>query len=428
MLQSRQGVGNSLLFFVLLASCGGEPPGGSSPEAASDPLSDVPEAQAAFDEAAALWGNDNRASIAKLEEAIALDPDFLQAHATMSYRYAWIHQNWNRTDSIAQKALQYAESAMGLDPQASASLTAMGAYHYRVRKDYPRAMEIYDEGAELYPENQHFLRMGAHVARRQGDWDRALEILNRSEEIAPSLDAIQAIAENHEYNRRWDEAVAAYQEHARRAPESTLGPSSIAWIAVYQHGDLGPIREFLDSRPSGWALPRWNMEMLSREYEAALAVMDEATTEVFNWQQGLGPRAMYRGIALLQLGREAEGEAALEEAREVMASWLPASEEDPRVHGALAHIYAALGMRDDAVRSAERALELLPPEKDALLGPFNVMTVARIHAILGEGGHAVERLEQVFSMPGPGSLAVLRIDPVWDNIRDDPAFQAFVEE
>ena len=98
------------------------------------------------------------------------------------------------------------------------------------------------------------------------------------------------------------------------------------------------------------------------------------------------------------------------------------------MHGALAHIYAALGMRDDAVRSAGHALELMPPEKDALLGPFNVMTVARIHAILGEGGPAVERLEQVFGMPGPGSLPMLRIDPVWDNIRDDPVFQAFVEE
>jgi tetratricopeptide (TPR) repeat protein len=422
----RRTIGFGLLAVLLLSSCGGEPPDAPA-DSAQEPLSDVPEAQAAFEEANELWGDDNRASLAKLEEAIELDPDFLEAHATLSYRYAWIHQNWNRTDSIAQKALHHAEYAMELDPEAVAALSAMGAYYYRILKDYPRAMEVYDQGVELHPENQHFLRMSAHVARREGDWERALQILNRAEEIRPSLDAIQAIAENHEYSRRWDEAVSAYQEHARRAPESTLGPSSIAWIAAYQHGDLEPVREFLDSRPSGWSLPKWNLAMLSRDYEAALAVMDQSTTEVFNWQQGLGPMAMYRGIALAQLGREAEAQTAMEEARQVMESWLPASENDPRVHGALAHIYASLGMRDEALRSAEHALELMPPEKDALLGPFNVMTVARIHAILGEAGPAVEQLEQLFSMPGPGSRPMLSLDPVWDNVRDAPAFQAFLE-
>jgi tetratricopeptide (TPR) repeat protein len=235
----RLSVSWALPFLLLVPACGGEPAEEPAEEAAVEveeaaaepeaPLSDVPEAQAAYDESMELWSTDGRASLAKLHEAIQLDPEFLEAYATLSNRYARIHQQYDRSDSIAQNALTFAEQAMEMDPDAWASLSAMGAYHYRVEKDYPNALEIYSRGANLYPENTLFIRMQAHVARRAGDWDGALELLQRSEEMEPTLDAIQAILENHYYNRRWEEAAAAAREHAQRAPNSTLGPSNLAW-------------------------------------------------------------------------------------------------------------------------------------------------------------------------------------------------------
>lgn len=415
---------------LLASSCGGEPadePVGEASAEASAPLSDIPEAQAAYDESLELWGTDNPASVAKLHEAIAFDPDFLDAHALLAYRYAWIHQNWDRSDSIAENALGFAENAADLAPDSEGALSAMGAYYYRVRKDYPRALEIYSRATELYPENLHFLRMQAHVARRRGDWAQALDLLDRAEAVSPTLDAITAIAENHYMNRRWEAARAAYQEHARRAPESTVGPSNLAWLAFDQTGDTGPVREFLATRPSGWSLQRWNLEMLDRDFEAALAVMDASTTEVFNWQQGLGPRAMYRGIALRELGRETEAMEAFQEARGVMEAMLPDLEDDCRVHGALGEIYALLGMREEAVRAARRAVEVLPPEKDAYSGPHNVAALARVYSIVGDADAAVEQLEYLLSIPSPITRWGLRSAPVWDNIRDHPSFQALLE-
>ena len=280
---------------------------------------------------------------------------------------------------------------------------------------------------QLYPENGHFLRMSAHVARRQGDWDRALQILMQAEEIAPSNDALQAIVENHWYSRRWDELMDAAREYARRNPDAAFGPDYMAWGEYARTATTQPIRDFLAGQPSTERTQeRWTLEMMDGDYAAALAAMDASTTEVFWGQYGMAPRAYYRGVALQSLGREAEGRDALLEAKELVESMLPELDHDCRMHGALGLINATLGNRDEAVREAERGLELIPPEKDALIGSYNVLTLAEVHSILGEAEPAVEQLRFLLSIPSEVNEASLEVRGVWDNIREHPAFQALL--
>jgi serine/threonine-protein kinase len=412
----------------VITSCGGEPPAGETPAAAEEaPLSEVPEAQAAFEEAIDLWGTDNPASIEKAYEAVALDPEFVEAYGWLSGRYAWVHQNWDRSDSVANQALAHAQRAMELDPDNLAAVRAMGDFHYRIEKDYASALEYYSRGAELFPEGTGFLRMQAHVSRRMGEWDRALEFLLRAEEIQSTLDGLQAIAENHRYNRRWDQAIDYFGRHAEMNPESTFGPSNIAWCEYYRDGDTGPVRDFLAAQPTGWSLARWNLEMLDRDFEAALAAVEASTVEVYNTADYLLPRSSRRGIALRRLGREAEAVAALEEARATMEAMLPDLDHDPRVHTSLGEILAILGHRDEAIREGLRAIELMPPERDAILGPGSVAGMAQIYALVGEAELAVERLRYLLDVPSSINRQNLMKAPIWDGIRDHPAFQALLD-
>jgi serine/threonine-protein kinase len=410
-----------------MVSCGQRPAAEDAPAAEDEaPLSAIPEAQAAYEESLELWGTDNPASVAKAYEAVALDPEFAAAYGLLSGRYAWIHQNWDRSDSIADQALAHAQKATELDPDSWDALRAMGDFHYRIEKDYTTALEYYSRGAELYPEGTSFLRMQAHVARRMGDWDGAVELLLEAEEKSSTLDGIKALAENHEYNRRWDQATEYFNLHAERNPESTFGPSRAAWVAFKKSGDTGPIRAFLETRPTGWSLARWNMEMLDRDFEAALAAVDASTTEVYNTANALTPRSSRRAIALRRLGREAEAVAAFEEAKATMEAMLPELDHDPRVHMALGEVLAELGQREEAIREGERAVELMPPERDAILGPNSVVGLAMIYALLGEAEPAVERLEYLLSVPSDIHEHGLRMAPLWDKIRDHDAFQALL--
>jgi hypothetical protein len=97
--------------------------------------------------------------------------------------------------------------------------------------------------------------------------------------------------------------------------------------------------------------------------------------------------------------------------------------------------YALLGEKDLAVKEGEHAIMLLPSAKDAVDGPGLEENLALIHTIFGENNRAIATLKQLLQTPfqsqlyGPMALtsAFLRLDPLWDSLRAEPAFQQLCE-
>ena len=92
----------------------------------------------------------------------------------------------------------------------------------------------------------------------------------------------------------------------------------------------------------------------------------------------------------------------------------------------MSQAHAILGNRDEAVRSAQRAVELLPISRDAMEGPAYVVNLAETYASFGEVEAAVEQFDLYLSVPAPRSITRILLDPAIDPIRDDPRFQALV--
>ena len=103
---------------------------------------------------------------------------------------------------------------------------------------------------------------------------------------------------------------------------------------------------------------------------------------------------------------------------------------------ALSRAYAVIGDKDSALKAAERAVMLLPRAKDRVSGPALEENLAFIQAIFGESSRPISTLAQLLQMPynswvyGPGTItpALLRLDPIWDSLRSDPAFQKLCQE
>ena len=97
---------------------------------------------------------------------------------------------------------------------------------------------------------------------------------------------------------------------------------------------------------------------------------------------------------------------------------------------------SALGEKNSALKEAQRAIKFLPSAKDRVYGPACEENLALIQTMFGENSQAISALTRLLQTPysswsygqTPVTPALLRLDPFWDPLRSDPAFQKLCEE
>src|SRR6476660_4269678 len=379
-----------------------------------------------------------------LREAVRLDPKFALSWALLSIADArgYGTQSLQPTIALREETRHAAETALTLQPNLGEALLSTGNYYHACLKDYDTAVRYLEQARQFLPNSSQIPALLASVARRRGQWDRSESYFNQTERLDPrNVNLLGQHAQLYIELRRFNEALRKFDQVLDIMPGDVDTLAAKAAIAQAE-GDLPRASallasihppaddpQALETQVYQAILERRHAEIIPRLKEI-LAKPDPALG------YGTGELRFYLGWAQEVAGDHAAAQESWRQARSELDSFLKDQPENFALMGDLALTSMGLGDKAAAFKLTERAMGVIPIEKDAVAGPIPIEILARVSARMGEPDRAIAALQKLLSIPYDGALAqnvpltpaLLRLDPMFDPLRNDPRFQKLCEE
>jgi TolB-like protein/class 3 adenylate cyclase/Tfp pilus assembly protein PilF len=380
----------------------------------------------AFDQAAAWY-----------RQAIDRDPKFALAMARLVE--SRMFRRWflsSVTDAELPEVKSMVEQALALAPDLAEAHIALGEFYYYGHRHYDQALSEFQRAVQLQPNNVRAREYCAFIHRRQGQLQLALSELQKCAQQNPRDDTLAAqIGGTYSGLRMWSEATQSLERSLALNPNSVIGMRLLIFNCLNATGDIKEARRILASFPPDPKLTanftsgsvsnvigaRAYVSVIERDFAAALKIWENEITDPAGNRERLCARVAIHVLA----GDAAGAQTEAEKARVLVEARLRERPDDTSPLTQLSWIYLALKRNADALKVARQAVSLFPPEKDATQGAAYATGLAEIEARTGETNEAVKSLRWLLSghIGGFVSIKLLKIDPVWDPIRNDPGFQ-----
>jgi serine/threonine-protein kinase len=282
----------------------------------------------------------------------------------------------------------------------------------------------------------------AYVARRRGQWDRSEAYFKEAERLDPrNVNLLTQHATTNTNLRHFPEALRKLDEVLNITPDD---PDILVQKAAVAQGEgdlprasalLAPLhfasnapedletqvyQAILERRPG--QIIRRLKEILAKP-DPALGYLNGELRFLLGWAQEVA-------------GDNASAQESWRQARRELEPFLKEQPDNYSLIGDLALTNMGLGDKAAALALSERAMAANPIEKDALTGPIAIEIFARVAARMGEPDRAMVALQKLLSIPYVGAMAagppltpaLLRLDPMFDPLRNDSRFQKLCEE
>jgi serine/threonine-protein kinase len=274
----------------------------------------------------------------------------------------------------------------------------------------------------------------AAVLRRQGKVEESVTVFKKAIEVNPrsSLNYDQ-LGETLFLLRRYDEAQKYLEHSISLTPDDAVSYPYLAWTFINQENSTKKARNLLENnlKNSGSRLSwfQYNLalfDLFDRKFDDALKQLDKF--DEINTQFQYIPSGVIKAHVHGFKNEDEHKVRNYREASEIVEKKIKERPEDERFYSTMGIIYAGLGQKEKAIEYGHRGMELLPVSKEAWRGSYRVMEMAIIYMMIGEEDKAIDLLDQLLSRPFELSVTFVRLDPVWDPLRNNPRFLALIQK
>jgi len=372
-------------------------------------------------------------AIRLFQEAVKLDPNFVLAWAYLSIAQSqsyWLGDDPSPARLAAGK--DALDRALALDPDLPEIHLALGYYRHYGPRDYAGALAEFQQAESVLPNNADIILALSALQRRLGHWDEAIAGQRRAVGLDPrNFHASWNLVTTYMILRRFPEALAEVDRVLAWNPTNVGALSQKAEIFLAT-GNLQAAEPLLLTN----SLLRAVCVLLQRRYTAAIEILSKALTNETD-RKARNIEKLLLGLSQQRAGDIAAARVtyqnAVQDFRRQLDKMAPDSFAAAQTHAFLGWAYAGLGEAAAAIAEGQKGMTMHPTSKDPVNGPEREENMAQIYALLGDADHAIPVLKRLLQIPHAGVItpmtpALLRIDPMWDQIRNDPRFQELVSE
>ena len=372
-----------------------------------------------------------------LNQAVARDPSFFDAWCQLAVTEVTIYfLDWDHTPVRLTKAEVAVQTAARLRPDAGETHLALGRMRYFGYLDYKGALAELELARRSIPNDPWVVLLKGYIERRQGRWDESIRDQQRGTELDPrNTLALQQLATTYEAMRRYAEAKAVLARALAFDPNDAITRAYHAFVDFEWKADTRPLQQVIASirATNAAAVPTianfWLLCALAER--DAVAARDALMASGANPINGISENINFsqpfmEGLIARSMHDEEKARAAFTTARTQQEKTIQAQADYAPAVCMLGLIDAALGQKEEALREGQRAVDLLPLEKDAFGGMEIVKYFSVTAAWAGNKDLACRQLVIATSQPSALSYGQLKLLPFWDALHSDPRFEKIV--
>jgi len=369
----------------------------------------------------------NQKAVDMFTKATELDPDFALAYAWASIVHSTLYgwEPWDHTPERKELAKRTLDQAIALDSNHPQVHFAKGDYQTDCLNNNQYALKEFEIAFKGEPNNGEMAMYIGNVHSSLGNWEQAKEALLKAVELDPlNFFVVRDVGWYYWRQRQFQKADYYLKLALQLAPEQAHLYGMLSMVYRRGFGDIEKARSILkeaelnafDSEQLLEA--QYFTEIYARDFPKALSYAKD--------RKEYYPGSILLGEAYHFLGKHELARAEFESMRTYYEEKVVEEPDYSTYHSELGQVYAYLGLKDKAITEGQKAVELQPVAK--VVEEHRIHYLVTIYILVGEYELAIDNLEYLLSIPSYTTKWMLRLDPTYDPLRENPRFQKLIAE